>query len=91
VLDLNWEPDARLQYATLIDFVGERNPVAARQLALRINEGVDRIRQFPASGRPGRIAKTRELIVHPNYIIVYQITDTAIDILRLLHARQLYP
>lgn len=91
VLDLIWEPEARLQYAILIDFVGERNPAAARQLAQRIDDGVERARQFPAIGRPGRITATRELIVHPNYLIVYQVTDTAIDVLRLLHARQLYP
>ncbi|HEY0622208.1 type II toxin-antitoxin system mRNA interferase toxin, RelE/StbE family [Sphingomonas sp.] len=40
---------------------------------------------------PGRLADTRELIVHPNYILVYRVFEDRVRILRLLHARQLYP
>ena len=91
MLDLNWEADALLQYEILIEFVRDRNEPAAEALARRINDGVERVCHFPEIGRPGRITGTRELIVHPNYIVVYQITGTAIDVLRLLHARQRYP
>ena len=91
MLDLNWEADALLQYEVLIEFVRDRNEPAAEALARRIDEGVERACHFPEIGRPGRVLGTRELIIHPNYIVVYQITETAIDVLRLLHARQLYP
>lgn len=91
MLDLNWEADALLQYEMLIQFVRDRNQLAANALAHRIDEGVERTRHFPEIGRPGRVIGTRGLIVHPNYIVVYQVTETAIDVLRLLHARQLYP
>jgi plasmid stabilization system protein ParE len=40
--------------------------------------------------RPGRIDGTGEAVVHPNYILVYRITET-IEILAVLHARQRYP
>lgn len=33
---------------------------------------------------------TREIIAHPNYLVVYQITDR-IEIVSILHARQEYP
>lgn len=91
MLNLNWEADALLQYEVLIQFVRDRNQPAAEALARRIDESVERACHFPEVGRPGRIVGTRELIVHPNYIVVYRITETAIDVLRLLHARQLYP
>lgn len=89
--NLHWEADAELQLLVLLDFVGDRNPTAALRLNGLIDDALRRACQFPEAGRPGRIEGTRELIVHPNYLIVYQVTDTAIDVLRLLHARQLYP
>ena len=41
--------------------------------------------------RLGRVPGTREHVVHPNYIVVYQVGDDVIDILRVLHSRQQYP
>ena len=41
--------------------------------------------------RLGRVPGTREHVVHPNYIVVYQVGDDVIDILRILHSRQQYP
>jgi toxin ParE1/3/4 len=75
VLDLNWEADALLQYEILIEFVRDRNEPAAESLARRIDEGVERACFFPQVGRPGRVTGTRELIVHPNYIVVYRVTE----------------
>ena len=46
---------------------------------------------MPYLFRPGRVSGTRERVVHPNYIVVYQVGDDAIDILRVLHSRQRYP
>jgi toxin ParE1/3/4 len=30
-------------------------------------------------------------VIHPNYILIYRVTDAAIEILALIHARQQYP
>ena len=91
MLNLIWEADAELQFLNLLDFVGERNAAAAIRLKSLIDDALRRTCQFPESGRPGRVSGTRELIVHPNYVVVYQITPNAIDVIRLLHARQRYP
>lgn len=46
---------------------------------------------MPYLFRPGRVPGTREYVVHPNYIVVYQVGDEMIDILRVLHSRRQYP
>jgi addiction module RelE/StbE family toxin len=51
-----------------------------------------RLRDFPESGRPGRVAGTRELVVTGTpYVAAYQVTDTAVRILRVLHGAQQWP
>ena len=45
---------------------------------------------MPYLFRPGRVPSTRELVVHPNYIVLYQVGSDVIDILRILHSRQQY-
>lgn len=41
--------------------------------------------------KPGRVRGTHEIVVTPNYVIVYRATKTQISILRVLHARQQWP
>ena len=46
---------------------------------------------MPYLFRLGRVAGSREHVVHRNYIVVYQVGDKVIDVLRVLHSRQQYP
>src|SRR3990167_8870832 len=41
--------------------------------------------------RSGRVRGSRECVVHPNYLVIYQVGTDSIDVLRVLHARQEYP
>lgn len=91
MLDLIWEPEAADQLDLIADFISLQRPTAVDRIAERVHSGVERVRRFPQSGPPGRIAGTRELIVRPNYIVIYQVTDTAVDVLRVLRARQRFP
>jgi toxin ParE1/3/4 len=38
-----------------------------------------------------RIPGLREIVAHPNYLILYRITDTAIDVVSVVHTRREFP
>jgi toxin ParE1/3/4 len=72
--------------------IAEGNPAAAARVVERVRTVVERLGRFPALGRPGRVAGTRELVI-PNtpYIAVYRVTDGTIQVLALMHSAQRWP
>ena len=91
MLLVDWTAQATRDLIEIIDYIELRNPVAAVRLHSQIVEGAERLPLFPYIFRNGRVLGTREYVVHPNYIIVYRVTEKAIEIIRLLHAKQEYP
>lgn len=91
MLELIWEPEAVDQLDGILDYIGVRNLAAAERLERAFYEKLEMACKFPAIGRPGRVAGTCEIVIHPNYLAIYRVTETAIDILRILHSRQRYP
>lgn len=89
--NLIWRPKALDQLDSAISHIADRNPVAAAKLESLVHYSADTIIQFPMAGRPGRVTGTREWVVHPNYVLIYRVTRTAITVIRFLHARQRYP
>jgi toxin ParE1/3/4 len=58
----------------------------------QIVAAVRRLLDFPESGRPGRVAGTRELVVpHTPFIAAYAVTADRVRILRILHGAQVWP
>ena len=88
---LRWDAEARRQYRDSLTYIAAQNAAAADGLALEIAHKLDLLLQFPDLGRKGRVARTRELVVHPNYILIYTVRRHTIDVIRFLHARQAYP
>ncbi len=60
-------------------------------MKLRIESSVRPLAEHPYLFRPGRVPGTRELVAHPNYIVIYRVTPEHVEIVRVLHARQQYP
>ncbi len=76
----------------IFDFIGANNVEAALTIDDRILEAIENLSRFPEMGRPGRVPTTRELvIVNTPYIAAYQLTESSILILRILHGAQLWP
>lgn len=47
--------------------------------------------EHPYLFRTGRISGTREIVAHPNYVLIYCVTAEHIEVLDVLHSRQQYP
>lgn len=67
------------------------NPDAAARVVARIVSAVDKLADFPATGRVGRINGTREVVLADiPYIIPYRVGQQ-IEILTVMHAHQRWP
>jgi toxin ParE1/3/4 len=91
VQTVRWSEEATTDLVEIIDFIEQRNARSAQSLHAAIVQSAENLPLMPFLFRPGRVAGTREHVVHPNYIVVYQVGDDVIDILRVLHSRQQYP
>ncbi len=87
---LVWRAEARADLVAIVTYIADRNSDAADRLNAAIQHTTEQLPAHPYIHRPGRVAGTREAVVHPNYILVYQVAD-AVEILAVLHARQQYP
>lgn len=45
----------------------------------------------PKLYKAGRVKGTREIVVRPNYVLVYRVAGNVIEVLRVLHAAQQWP
>ena len=45
----------------------------------------------PLLGRPGRVTGTREFVVSPRYILVYEVTADTLIVLAVLHTSRQWP
>jgi toxin ParE1/3/4 len=91
VLPIVWRAKARQDLAAIVRYIAKDNPAAARQMKARLDAAVLPLAEHPYLFRPGRVAGTRELVAHPNYIVIYRVGESAVEIIAVVHARQAYP
>jgi len=91
MLPIVWLGSAHLSLRKIINTISEESPQAAARMASRIHEAVQPTAEHPYLFRTGRVPGTREIVAHPNYVVVYRVTATRIEIIRVLHTRQEYP
>lgn len=80
-----------LDRAAIISHIAADNPTAAADLDDLIEQKVDELPQHPYMYRIGRAGGTREMVVHPHYIVIYRIKSDTIEILRVKHTAQRWP
>lgn len=88
---LGWTKPASLDRKEIREYIAQDNPAAALALDELISEKASRLVDHPSLGRPGRVAGTRELIAHQNYILIYDMAQDLVRVLRVLHAARQWP
>lgn len=74
------------------EYIARDNPRAAARTVESIVRAVDQLKEFPAIGRPGRVAGTRELVITETpYIVPYRVKSGHVEVLRVFHAARRWP
>ncbi|MBD8807714.1 MULTISPECIES: type II toxin-antitoxin system RelE/ParE family toxin [Pseudomonas syringae group] len=91
MLPIVWLQAAVNDLSSIILYIANENPSAARRLKSRLQAAPLPLAEHPYLFPLGRVSGTRELVAHPNYIIVYRIASDRVEIVNVLHSRQTYP
>ena len=76
----------------IAEHIAKDKPGAALAMWDEIESQVERLKDFPNSGRPGRLKGTRELVVpRTPFIVVYRVAKTHVELIRVLHGAQQWP
>lgn len=88
---VEYSPESIADLQRVVEFVEVKNPYAARRIAIDLQEGVSKLKQFPQIGLPVIKApdpeKIRDLYVR-DYTVRYLIADQTIYILRVWHNKE---
>ena len=90
-MKLVWTRPAAADRREIRAYIAQDNPAAALALDELFSETASRLADHPSSGRPGRVAGTRELVAHQNYIFVDDVAGDLVRVLRVLHAARQWP
>jgi len=91
VLNLEWKATAIADLLAIVDYISDDNPDAAQALKDEIEAKTSGLPDNPQLYRVGRVDGTREMVVRPNYIVIYAEDAITVTILRVLHAAQQWP
>ncbi|UZF91155.1 type II toxin-antitoxin system RelE/ParE family toxin [Bosea sp. NBC_00550] len=91
-MNIVWTPRAQRNLRDTARYLTQFNPFAALSVIRTIRIAPKQLLRYPASGRPGRIDGTRELVVGgTSYILPYRVHQDAIEILAVLHTSRQWP
>jgi toxin ParE1/3/4 len=89
---IKWTRQALSNLDAAIHYIAADNPGNAQQVARKIWDSIQLLRQQPGMGRPGRVPGTRELIIADlPFIVPYAEHNGEIVILRIMHTSMKWP
>jgi len=89
-VNVEYSPESIQDLQRVLEFLSLKNPFAARRLAINLQEGVERLKQFPKIGLPVLKAQDPESIRDlylGSYTVRYLVSDH-IYILRVWHNKE---
>jgi plasmid stabilization system protein ParE len=91
-MQVRWTAPAAQDLEDITLYIQRDSESAARDVAKVLFDAANSLDLLPSRGRVGRIPRTRELVV-PGlpYIVLYEIADTAVQILHIYHGARNWP
>jgi toxin ParE1/3/4 len=92
-MQVRWSAPAVEDLERICERIERDNPEAARRVARTVYDGCAGLKDFPRLGRTSsRMPGRRELVFSPlPYIVVYRVTEHAVEISRIFHGAQDWP
>jgi plasmid stabilization system protein ParE len=90
-MKVKYSPESIEDLQRVVEFIENKNPFAARRVAIDLQEGVQKLKQFSQIGLPVLKASDPERIRDlylGQYTVRYLITDEVIYILRIWHGKE---
>jgi addiction module RelE/StbE family toxin len=89
---VTWLKEAVCDLQEIGRTISEDNPAAAYRVLTKIEASANSLERHPELGRPGRVPKTRELVI-PGlpYILPYYIKKKDVRILAVMHTSRKWP
>ncbi|MEJ7136923.1 type II toxin-antitoxin system RelE/ParE family toxin [Amphibiibacter pelophylacis] len=87
-----WRASARDDLRQILTFIARENPAASRRLRTVIERAVLSAALHPKLFRHSdRVPGLREIVAHPNYIVLYRAADGGIEVVSVVHSRREFP
>ncbi|PPV36809.1 type II toxin-antitoxin system RelE/ParE family toxin [Ectopseudomonas oleovorans] len=90
-MKLAWTRLALNDRQAIRSYIAQDNPIATLALDELFTEKASRLADHPGLGRPGRVSGTRELVVHQHDLMIYDLANDQVRILRVLHTARQWP
>jgi addiction module RelE/StbE family toxin len=89
---VEWLRAALRNLNAVAEYISRDNPAAAARTVEAIVDTIENLKRFPGSGRPGRVAGTRELVISgTSYIVPYRVRGDVVQLIRVFHAARKWP
>jgi addiction module RelE/StbE family toxin len=89
---LEWAELALADREAIFLYIAPDNIEAALELDELFVRKAALLQRHPEAGRAGRVPRTRELVVHPHYLLVYDVpAPDRLRILAVVHAARQWP
>ncbi len=91
MVDVRWTPQATEDLHAIVEFIARDSSQYARLLVIDIFQAVDRIAEFPQSGRivPELNDPVVREVILGNYRLVYRLNEANLDLLTIYHGARL--
>ncbi|EEV6660542.1 IS66 family insertion sequence element accessory protein TnpB [Escherichia coli] len=73
MMEVFWTMLASQDRKRIREYIAEQNLMAAIELDERIGYSASSLAGQPYKGRNGRVEGTRELVIHPHFVLVYEV------------------